>query len=117
MERIEELKCQLSVLLQKAGRLDPKQILESRKMVSVWALEGPPVQIKNMISETLGVDTIWKLVHVPYDRMLKFRCFTNSRARMAELVVAIDEALKMLHRHDDCNTSGEENRIANRWRY
>ena len=96
MERIEELKCQLSALLQKAGRLDPKQIPESRKMVSVWALEGSPVRIKNMISEILGVDTIWNLVHVPYDRMLKSRCFTNSRTRMEELVAAIDESLKML---------------------
>ena len=96
MERIEELKCQLSVLLQKAGRLDPKQIPESRKKVSVWALEGSPVRIKNMISESLGVDTIWDLVHVPYDRMPKFRCFTNSRARMEEIIAAIDEALKIL---------------------
>lgn len=96
MERIEELKCQLSALLQKAERLDPKQIPESRKMVSVWALEGSPVRIRNMISETLCVDTIWNLVHVPYDRILRFRCLSKSRARMAELVAAIDESLKML---------------------
>ena len=114
MERIEELKCQLSVLLQKAGRLDPKQIPESRKMVSVWALEGSPVRIKNMISETLGVDTIWNLVQVPYDRVLKFRCFTNSRTRMEELVAAIDEALKMLHRYDDSDTYGKERELGDR---
>ena len=114
MERIEELKCQLSVLLQKAGRLDPKQIPESRKKVSVWALEGPPVRIKNMISETLGVDTIWNLVHVPYDRMLKFRCFTNSRTRMEELVAAVDDALKMLSRYDDSDTYGKEIELGGR---
>lgn len=94
MEGIEELKCQLSALLQKAESLDAETIPESRKKVSVWALEGSPVRIKNMISEVLGVDTIWNLVHVPYDRIL--RCFTNSRARMEELIAAIDEALKIL---------------------
>ena len=97
MERIEELKCRLSALLQKAEKLDPKQIPESRKMVPVWALEAAPVRIKNMISEALGVDDIWNLVHVPYDGMLKFRCFTNSQSRMAELVAAVDEALTILN--------------------
>ena len=96
MEGIEELKGKLSALLQKAEKLDLEQVPESRKTVSVWVLEGSPVRMKNMISESLRTDTIWDLVHLPYDRILKFRCFLNSRARMSELVAAIDEALKML---------------------
>ena len=84
-------KC-LASLLHKAGELDPSAIPTERKKIPVWELECAPVRIKNMIGNTLGVDTIWDLVHVPHGRILQARCFTNSRERMSELISAIDEA-------------------------
>ena len=92
---VDELKDKLSALLQTADALDPKKIPEVRKMIAVQELAGSPVRIKSMLSN-LGVGTIWELVHLPYGEIIKWRCFTNSRARMAELVAAIDEAIKML---------------------
>ena len=86
----------LASLLHKAGELDPSAIPTERKKIPVWKLEGVPVRIKNMIGNALGVDTIWDLVYVPHGKFLQYRCFTNSRARMSELVAAVDEAIKML---------------------
>ena len=86
----------LASLLHKAGELDPSAIPTERKKIPVWKLEGAPVRIKSMIGNALGVDTIWDLVHVPYGKFLQYRCFTNSRARMLELVATVDEAIKML---------------------
>ena len=93
---MNELKERLASLLQKAGELDPSAIPDAKKKISVWKLEGAPVRIKSMIGNALGVDTIWDLVHVPCGKFLQYRCFTNSRARMSELVAAVDEAIKML---------------------
>lgn len=86
----------LASLLHKAGELDPSAIPTERKKIPVWELEGAPVRIKSMIGNALGVDTIWDLVHVPCGKFLQYRCFTNSRARMSELVAAVDGAIKML---------------------
>lgn len=83
-------------MFQKAEILDFEKIPELRKKISVWELEGAPVRIKNMIGNALGVDTIWDLVHVPHGKFLQYRSFANSRARMSELVAAVDEAIKML---------------------
>ena len=94
---IGELKELLSTLLHKAEILDFEKIPESRKKIPVWDLEGAPVRIKSMIGNALGVDTIWDLVHVPHGKFLQYRCFTNSRARMLELVAAVDEAIKLLN--------------------
>lgn len=94
---IGELKELLSTLLHKAEILDFEKIPESRKKIPVWDLEGAPVRIKSMIGNALGVDTIWDLVHVPCGKFLQYRCFTNSRARMLELVAAVDEAIKLLN--------------------
>ena len=93
---MNELKERLASLLQKAGELDPSAIPTERKKIPVWELEGAPVRIKNVIGNALGVETIWDLVHVPHGKFLQYRCFTNSRARMSELVAAVDEAIKML---------------------
>ena len=93
---MNELKERLASLLQKAGELDPSAIPNMRKKIPIWELEGAPVRIKSMIGNALGVDTIWDLVHVPCGKFLQYRCFTNSRARMLELVAAVDEAIKML---------------------
>lgn len=87
----------LASLLHKAGELDPSAIPDAKKKISVWKLESAPVRIKNMIGNTLGVDTIWDLVHVPCGKFLQYRCFTNSRARMLELVAAVEEAIKLLN--------------------
>lgn len=94
---MNELKERLASLLHKAGELDPSAIPTERKKIPVWELEGAPVRIKNVIGNTLGVDTIWDLVHVPCGKFLQYRCFTNSRARMLELVAAVDEAIKLLN--------------------
>ena len=93
---MNELKERLASLLHKAGELDPSAIPDAKKKIPVCELEGAPVRIKNMIGNTLGVDTIWDLVHVPCGKFLQYRCFTNSRVRMLELVAAVDEAIKML---------------------
>lgn len=93
---MNELKERLASLLHKAGELDPSAIPTERKKIPVWELEGAPVRIKSMIGNALGVDTIWDLVYVPCGKFLQYRCFTNSRARMSELVAAVDEAIKML---------------------
>ena len=93
---MNELKERLASLLHKAGELNPSAIPNMRKKIPIWELEGAPVRIKNMIGNALGVDTIWDLVHVPCGKFLQYRCFTNSRARMSELVAAVDEAIKML---------------------
>ena len=90
------LKERLASLLHKAGELNPSAIPNMRKKIPIWELEGAPVRIKNVIGNTLGVETIWDLVHVPHSKILQARCFTNSRARMSELVAAVDEAIKML---------------------
>ena len=84
-------------LLHKAGELDPSAIPTERKKISVWELEGAPVRIKSMIGNALGVETIWDLVHVPCGKFLQYRCFANSRARMLELVAAVEEAIKLLN--------------------
>lgn len=94
---MNELKECLASLLQKAGELDPSAIPDAKKKISVWKLKSAPVRIKNMIGNTLGVDTIWDLVHVPHGKFLQYRCFTNSRARMSELVAAVEEAIKLLN--------------------
>ena len=96
VNQLEELKERLASLLQKAGELDPSAIPDTKKKIPVWKLEGAPVRIKNVIGNTLGVDTIWDLVHVPHGKFLQYRCFTNSRSRMSELVSAIDEAILTL---------------------
>ena len=93
---MNDLKERLASLLHKAGELNPSAIPNMRKKIPIWELEGAPVRIKNMIGNALGVDTIWDLVHVPHGKFLQYRCFTNSRARMLELVAAVDEAIKML---------------------
>ena len=94
---MNELKERLASLLHKAGELNPSAIPTARKKIPVWKLEAAPVRIKNMIGNALGVDTIWDLVHVPHGKILQARCFTNSRARMLELVAAVEEAIKLLH--------------------
>lgn len=96
VNQLEELKERLASLLHKAGELNPSAIPTARKKIPVWKLEGAPVRIKSMIGNALGVDTIWDLVHVPHSKILQARCFTNSRARMLELVAAVNEAIKML---------------------
>ena len=93
---MNELKERLASFLQKAGELDPSAIPDTKKKIPVWKLEGAPVRIKSMIGNALGVETTWDLVHVPHGKFLQCRCFTNSRARMSELVAAVDEAIKML---------------------
>ena len=93
---MNELKERLASLLHKAGELNPSAIPTERKKIPVWELECAPVRIKSMIGNALGVDTIWDLVHVPHGKFLQYRCFANSRARMSELVAAVDEAIKML---------------------
>lgn len=94
---MNELKERLASLLHKAGELNPSAIPTARKKIPVWELECVPVRIKNMIGNALGVDTIWDLVHVPHGKFLQYRCFTNSRARMLELVAAVEEAIKLLN--------------------
>ena len=94
---MNDLKERLASLLHKAGELDPSAIPDAKKKISVWKLKSAPVRIKNMIGNTLGVDTIWDLVHVPHSKILQARCFTNSRARMSELVAAVEEAIKLLN--------------------
>ena len=94
---MNELKERLASLLHKAGELNPSAIPTARKKIPVWKLEAAPVRIKNMIGNALGVDTIWDLVHVPCGKFLQYRCFANSRARMSELVAAVEEAIKLLN--------------------
>lgn len=94
---MNELKERLASLLQKAGELAPSAIPDAKKKIPVCELEGAPVRIKSMIGNTLGVETIWDLVHVPHSKILQARCFTNSRARMSELVAAVEEAIKLLN--------------------
>ena len=89
---MNELKERLASLLHKAGELNPSAIPNMRKKIPIWELEGAPVRRKSMIGNALGVDTIWDLVHVPCGKFLQYRCFANSRARMLELISAIDEA-------------------------
>ena len=93
---MNELKERLASLLHKAGELDPSAIPDAKKKIPVWKLESAPVRIKNMMDNAFGVETIWDLVHVPHGKFLQYRCFANSRARMSELVAAVDEAIKML---------------------
>ena len=94
--QMEVLKERLSASLCKSGELDSSSIPESRKMMSMMDLEGSPVRIRNMIVRHLGVDAIWDFVHVQPDKVCQCRCFTNSCARMSELVSAIDEAILTL---------------------
>lgn len=93
--KMEYMKAQLSELLRKVEMLDPEEIPESRKMVSVWELEGTPVRMKNIISTLLHADTVWAFVHAPGLKTESCR-FYNSRARLSELVAAVDEAVKIL---------------------
>ena len=94
--RVDKLWGRLREFLREAESLDPETVTESRKKVSLWDLEGSPVRTKNVICNSFGVDTIWDLVHVPYDQIAKFRCFSNSRAALSELVFAFDEAIGIL---------------------
>ena len=95
-KNMDELKELLSALLQESNALDSEKIPRARKMIPVCELLRSSVRIKTMISDMLGVDSIWDLVHLPYDKIIQHRCFLNSRSRMSELVAAIEEAIKML---------------------
>ena len=83
-------------LLRQSAALDDASIPESRKKISIWALEGSPVRVKNMISNIFGAENIWDLVHVTSAQVRRAHYFPNSRCGMLQLVAAIDEALKML---------------------